>query len=109
MPFSGHPDTVKPGGGLSAPSLRAGSYPVTIRLRSVCGGEGDVCAFELLSHTSPITVESAIGRMMAIAPGDAFLGTPGYREARRWAVGTIPEGGLIPGNDSTPIGMWRRG
>jgi len=37
--------------------------------------------------------------MMAIAPGDAFLATPGYREARQWAVGIIPEGGLIRGND----------
>jgi len=36
---------------------------------------------------------------MTIVPGDAFLATPGYREARRWAVGTIPDGGLIPGND----------
>jgi hypothetical protein len=36
---------------------------------------------------------------MTIAPGDAFLATPGYREARRWAVGTIPDGGLVPGND----------
>jgi hypothetical protein len=36
---------------------------------------------------------------MTIAPGDVFLATPGYREARRWAVGTIPDGGLVPGND----------
>src|SRR5262245_58015230 len=70
-----------------------------IRFRSVCGGEGDVCAFELLSHASSIAVESTTGRMMAIAPGDVFLATPGYREARRWAAGTIPDGGLIPGKD----------
>ncbi len=37
--------------------------------------------------------------MMTIAPGDAFLATPGYRQARRWAVGSIPPGGLVPGND----------
>jgi hypothetical protein len=36
---------------------------------------------------------------MEIGPGDVFLATPGYREARRWAVGTIPDGGLVPGND----------
>src|SRR5215470_4136742 len=71
----------------------------TIRFRSACGGEGDVCAFELPSDASPITVESATGRIMTIAPGDVFLATPGYREARRWAVGTIPDGGLTPGKD----------
>jgi hypothetical protein len=36
---------------------------------------------------------------MTIGPGDAFLATPGYRESRRWAVGGIPAGGLVPGND----------
>jgi hypothetical protein len=36
---------------------------------------------------------------MAIAPGDTFLATPGYREARLWAVGGVPAGGLVPGND----------
>src|SRR6266849_7530380 len=71
----------------------------TIRLRSVRGREGDVCGFELPWDASPITVESSTGRMMTIAPGDAFLATPGYREARRWAVGTIPDGGLVPGNE----------
>jgi len=70
----------------------------TIRFRSACGGEGDVCAFELPSHASPITVESATGRVMTIAPGDLFLGTPGHRAARRWAVGSVPDGGLVPGS-----------
>jgi hypothetical protein len=70
-----------------------------IRFRSECGGEGDICAFELPGDASPITVEAPTGRMMTIAPGDAFLATPGYREARRWAVGTIPDSGLVPGND----------
>jgi hypothetical protein len=70
-----------------------------IRLRPERAGEGDVCAFELPPDSVPITVESPAGRMMTIAPGDAFLATPGYREARRWAVGTIPDGGLVPGND----------
>src|SRR6266508_6485268 len=70
-----------------------------IRLQAACGSEGDVCAFELPHDGLPITVESPTGRIMAIAPGDVFLATPGYREARRWAVGTLPEGGLIPGND----------
>jgi hypothetical protein len=70
-----------------------------IRLQSACGSEGDVCAFELPRDGGPITVESPTGREMEIAPGDVFLATPGYREARRWAVGTIPDGGLVPGND----------
>jgi hypothetical protein len=70
-----------------------------VRFRSECGGEGDVCAFELPRDAFPITVEAPSGRTMAIAPGDAFLATPGYREARQWAVGTIPVGGLVPGND----------
>jgi hypothetical protein len=70
-----------------------------IRLQSGCGTEGDVCAFELPRDGLPITVESPTGRLMAIAPGDVFLATPGYREARRWAVGTVPDGGLIPGKD----------
>jgi hypothetical protein len=70
-----------------------------IQFRSECGGEGDICAFELPSDAFPITVESPTGRMMTIAPGDAFLATPGYREARLWTVGSIPPGGLIPGDD----------
>jgi hypothetical protein len=70
-----------------------------IRFRPEYGSEGDICAFELPRDAFPITVESPVGRMMAIAPGDAFLATPGYREARQWAVGSIPAGGLVPGND----------
>jgi hypothetical protein len=70
-----------------------------IRFRSECGGEGDVCAFELPRDAFPIMVESPTGRVMAIAPGDAFLATPGHREARQWLAGSIPAGGLVPGND----------
>jgi hypothetical protein len=70
-----------------------------LRLREEHGNEGDVCAFELPRGAFPITVESPIGRMMAIAPGDAFLATPGYRESKWWAPGRIPAGGLVPGND----------
>jgi hypothetical protein len=70
-----------------------------VQLQSKCGGEGDVCAFELPCDAAPITVQSPTGRLMTIAPGDAFLATPGYREARRWVVGGIPAGGLVPGND----------
>src|SRR5262245_1403544 len=69
-----------------------------IRFQLACGSEGDVCAFELPSHASPITVESATGRTMTIAPGDVFLGTPGHRAARRWVAGSLPDGGLAPGN-----------
>jgi hypothetical protein len=70
-----------------------------IRLQSEPGNEGDVCAFELPFDSVPITVESPSGRMMAIAPGDVFLATPGYLETRRLAVGGIPAGGLVPGED----------
>ena len=70
-----------------------------IRFQTTCGDEGDICAFELPRDASPITVESPAGRMMAIAPGDVFLATPGYRQARRWVVGSIPAGGLVPDND----------
>src|SRR5712671_6448423 len=94
--------------------MRGGSLPVSIKrtsvlrrvppqqliqLQSTCGSEGDVCAFELLRDSLPITVESPTGRVMGIGPGGVFLATPGYREARRWAVGTIPNGGLVQGND----------
>jgi hypothetical protein len=69
-----------------------------IRFRSECGSEGDVCALELPLDASPITVEAPTGRMMTIAPGDAFLATPGYRESTRWVSGLIPAGGLVPGD-----------
>jgi hypothetical protein len=68
-----------------------------IRLGPERAGEGDVCAFELPPDSLPITVESPAGRLMAIAPGDAFLATPGWLETRRRAVGGIPAGGLVPG------------
>jgi hypothetical protein len=70
-----------------------------IRLQSQPGNEGAACAFELPSDSVPITVESPSGRMMVIAPGDVFLGTPGYLQTRRLAVGGIPAGGLVPGGD----------
>jgi hypothetical protein len=70
-----------------------------IRLRPERAGEGDVCAFELPSESAPITVESPAGRMMAIAPGDTFLATPGYLQTRRMAVGGIPDGGLVQGGE----------
>ena len=70
-----------------------------IRLQPAQANEGDVCAFELPPDSVPITVESTVGRMMVIAPGDVFLGTPGWLQTRRMAVGGIPAGGLIPGGD----------
>ena len=79
--------------------LRRVPFLETIRLRSECGNEGDVCAFELAPDAVPITVESPAGRAMAIAPGDTFLATPGHRESTRWVDGTVPAGGLIPGSD----------
>jgi hypothetical protein len=69
-----------------------------IRLRPERASEGDVCAFELPSDSAPIMVESSLGRMMAIVPGDTFLATPGWLETRRMAVGGIPAGGLVPGD-----------
>jgi hypothetical protein len=92
------------GGGLPA-SLKRTSIlrrvpPLkTIRYRSACGNEGDVCAFELLRDAFPITVEAPTGRMMEIAPGDIFLAAPGDRESTRWASGRVPAGGLIPDHD----------
>jgi hypothetical protein len=80
-------------------SLRRVPTLETIRFRTEHGLEGDVCAFELPRGAFPITVESPTGRMMAIAPGDAFLATPGYRESKWWAAGSIPAGGLVPGGD----------
>lgn len=68
----------------------------TIRFHSECGNEGDVCAFELPQDAFVITVEAPGGRLMTIAPGDTFLGTPGQRESTRWVSGGIPAGGLVP-------------
>jgi hypothetical protein len=62
------------------------------------GLEGDVCAFELPAESNPIIVEAISGRSLILAPGDIFLGTPGYRESTRWVVGGIPTGGLVPGD-----------
>jgi hypothetical protein len=92
------------GGSLPANTKRLSAlrrvHPLeAIKFRPGRGNEGDVCAFELASEASPITVEETSGRMMELAPGDIFLATPGYREARRWTVGTIPKGGLVPGDD----------
>jgi hypothetical protein len=70
-----------------------------VRLRPERANEGDVCAFELPLDSAPITVESTVGRMMVVVPGDVFLGTPGWLQTRRMAVGGIPAGGLIPGGD----------
>jgi hypothetical protein len=70
-----------------------------ITLRRERAGEGDVCAFELPLDAAPITVESPVGRIMAIAPGDTFLAAPGWVQTRRMAVGGVPTGGLVPGRD----------
>jgi hypothetical protein len=69
-----------------------------MRLRSECGHEGDVCAFELPHDAFAITVEAPGGRAMTIASGDTFLATPGHRESTRWVCGGVPAGGLLPGN-----------
>jgi hypothetical protein len=69
-----------------------------LRYRSEHGGEGDVCAVELPQDAPSITVEATTGRLMAIAPGDIFLATPGHREATRSVCGSLPAGGLVPGD-----------
>ncbi len=79
-------------------SLRRLPFLVKIKLKPKRAVEGDVCAFELPPDAVPITVESPTGRMMAIAPGDVFLATPGWLQTRRMAVGGIPAGGLVPGS-----------
>jgi hypothetical protein len=70
-----------------------------VRVVEQCGLEGDVCAFALASGAAPLSAEAITGRAMTIAPGDVFLGTPGHRESTRWVVGSVPEGGLLPGNE----------
>ncbi|HUN44232.1 MAG TPA: hypothetical protein VMU81_28405 [Acetobacteraceae bacterium] len=70
-----------------------------VRYRAERGNEGDVCAFELAIDAAPFMIESAIGRTMAIAPGDTFLATPGYRQSTKWVDGTVPADGLVPGED----------
>ncbi len=67
------------------------------RWLAVPGLEGYAGVFCLSSQAAPIVVEAASGRAMAIAPGDVFLATPGYRESTRWVVGNVPDGGLRPG------------
>ena len=69
-----------------------------ISYRPIRGNEGDICVFELPQDASPITVEAPSGRLMAIVPGDAFLGTPGDRQATRSVCGRLPVGGLVPGD-----------
>ena len=68
-----------------------------MRLVESTGGEGDICLFELSAEATAITIEATTGRALMIAPGDRFLGTAGYRKSTRWVVGSIPPGGLVPG------------
>lgn len=68
-----------------------------LRYVSVPGREGCVCAFRLTSDSPEVIVEAVSGRAMTMIPGDVFLGTPGYRESTRVAVGGIPARGLAPG------------
>ena len=92
------------GGLLLGPSVKRASVvrrvtlPDGARVQPRPGFEGDVCAFQLGADANPVTLEAVSGRAMTLAPGDIFLGCPGYRESTRWVVGAIPEGGLLPGN-----------
>jgi hypothetical protein len=82
-----------------ASALRRVPEGLAVRVAEQCGLEGDVCAFALASGAAPLSAEAVTGRAMTIAPGDVFLGTPGHRESTRWVVGSVPEGGLVPGNE----------
>jgi len=86
-----------PGKVKRASALRRVPLLEVVQYRTERGNEGDVCAFELPPDASPFTVESPTGRTMAIAPGDTFLATPGYRQSTKWVDGTVPPGGLVPG------------
>ena len=79
--------------------LRRVTLPDDAMVEARPGHEGDVCAFALGADARPVTLEAVSGRAMTLAPGDVFLGCPGYRESTRWVVGAIPEGGLVPGHD----------
>ena len=70
-----------------------------VRVTEQCGSEGDVCAFALPAGAAPLSAECVTGRPLTLAPGDVFLGTPGYRESTRWVVGSVPDGGLVPGSE----------
>ncbi len=79
--------------------LRRVPAGLAVQVVEQCGLEGDVGAFALASGATPLSAEAVTGRAMTIAPGDVFLGTPGHRESTRWVVGSVPEGGLVPGNE----------
>ena len=76
--------------------LRRVAIPADARVTQRVALEGDVGAFQLSADASPVTIEATTGRAMTLAPGDIFLGCPGYRESTRWVVGGIPDGGLVP-------------
>ncbi len=80
-------------------ALRRVPAGCAVRVVERCGQEGDVSAFALAAGAAPLSAEAVTGRAMTIAPGDVFLGTPGHRESTRWVVGSVPEGGLVPGNE----------
>jgi hypothetical protein len=61
------------------------------------GYEGDVCVFSLEKDRGPITLENEHGRIMTAIAGDMVLATPGFRQPRREAFGSVPDGGLEPG------------
>jgi CobQ/CobB/MinD/ParA nucleotide binding domain len=90
---------VLPGDAKLTSALRRMPAGLAVRVVEQCGLEGDVCAFALASDAAPLSAEAVTGRAMTIAPGDVFLGTPGHRESTRWVVGSVPDGGLLPGNE----------
>lgn len=90
---------VLPGDTKRMSALRRMPAGLAVQVVERCGSEGDVCAFALAPGAAPLSAEAVTGRAMTIAPGDVFLGTPGHRESTRWVVGSVPEGGLVPGNE----------
>jgi len=70
-----------------------------VRYIETNGLEGFVCVFQMEADAAaPIVLESTFGRAMTVVPGDFFLATPGHRESTRWVVGSVPSGGLLPGD-----------
>lgn len=90
---------VLPGDVKRTSALRRVPMGRAVRVVERCGLEGEVCAFALAPEAAPLSTEAVTGRAMTIAPGDVFLATPGHRESTRWVVGSVPDGGLVPGEE----------
>jgi len=86
-------------GAKSLSALRRLPSGRAVSITEQCGLEGDVCAFTLPAAAAPLSAECVTGRPLTLAPGDLFLATAGHRESTRWVVGSVPHGGLVPGDE----------